>query len=254
MLIDRLQSLIAVLITLIGVLLANSASEPLLPTDWMNETHRQSNNKSLNKNSQDWLGGEETSIEEEVADHHWLSSRKSQEYLVSVGGQEDCCPSQMEMIEPNGGSNPDGLYVELFSDGADKQRFYEVSCKPGVEGKPCLFMERKLHGHSTCVQRYSYSYAIVREENARHHHGGVGVGGGGGGQYNNNGGKQTFQSLFPNDNNVWKLDYIKVRSGCACMVQSPKKKQQQKQRRKNGGGSAGGTSGGGGGKSRSPQQ
>jgi hypothetical protein len=60
------------------------------------------------------LGGEETSIEDEVADHHWLSSRKSQEYLVSVGGQEDCCPSQMEMIEPNGGSNPDGLYVELF--------------------------------------------------------------------------------------------------------------------------------------------
>jgi len=100
-------------------------------------------------------------------------------------------------------------------------------------------MERKLHGHSTCVQRYSYSYAIVREENARHHHG----------QYNNNGGKQTFQSLFPNDNNVWKLDYIKVRSGCACMVQSPKKKQ-QKQRRKNGGGGAGGTSGG---KSRSQQ-
>lgn len=60
------------------------------------------------------LGGEETSIEEEVADHHWLSSRKSQEYLIAVGGQEDCCPSQMEMIEPNGGSNPDGLYVELF--------------------------------------------------------------------------------------------------------------------------------------------
>ena len=46
--------LFQVLITLIGVLLANSASEPLLPTDWSNETHRQSNNKSLNKNSQDW--------------------------------------------------------------------------------------------------------------------------------------------------------------------------------------------------------
>lgn len=60
------------------------------------------------------LGGEETPLEEEVADHRWLSSRKSQEYLVSVGGQEDCCPSQMEMIEPSGGSNPDGLYVELF--------------------------------------------------------------------------------------------------------------------------------------------
>jgi len=133
-----------------------------------------------------------------------------------------------------------------YSDGADKQRFYEVSCKPGVEGKPCLFMERKLHGHSTCVQRYSYSYAIVREENARHHHGVSS------GQYNNNGGKQTFQSLFPNDNNVWKLDYIKVRSGCACMVQTPKKKQ-QKQRRKNGGGGGAGGSSGGGGKSRSQQ-
>lgn len=60
------------------------------------------------------LGAEEIPLQEEVAEHHWLSSRKSQEYLVSVGGQEDCCPSQMEMIEPNGGSNPDGLYVELF--------------------------------------------------------------------------------------------------------------------------------------------
>lgn len=43
-----------VLITLIGVLLANSAPEPYLSTDWSNESHRQSNNKSLNKNSQDW--------------------------------------------------------------------------------------------------------------------------------------------------------------------------------------------------------
>lgn len=60
------------------------------------------------------LGGEEPTLEEEVADHRWLSNRKSQEYLVSVGGQEDCCPSQMEMIEPSGGSNPDGLYVELY--------------------------------------------------------------------------------------------------------------------------------------------
>lgn len=136
--------------------------------------------------------------------------------------------------------------MRVRSDGADKQRFYEVSCKPGIEGRPCLFMERKLHVHSTCVQRYSYSYAIVREENARHHH--HHNSGGGGGQYNNNGGKQTFQSLFPSDN-VWKLDYIKVRSGCACMVQLPKKRQQQKQRRKNGGGGVAGGGGGGGKKS-----
>uniref|UniRef100_A0A2S2QRT6 Uncharacterized protein n=1 Tax=Sipha flava TaxID=143950 RepID=A0A2S2QRT6_9HEMI len=114
MLIDRLQSLIAVLITLIGVLLANSATDYKSSKDWLNETHRQSNNKSLNKNPQDWLSVEEMSLEEEVADHRWLSSRKSHEYLVSVGGQEDCCPSQIEMIEPNGGSNPDGLYVELY--------------------------------------------------------------------------------------------------------------------------------------------
>jgi len=60
------------------------------------------------------LGGEDTLLEEEVAAHNWLSSRKSQEYLVSIGGHEDCCPSQMEMIEPKGGSNPDNLYVELF--------------------------------------------------------------------------------------------------------------------------------------------
>lgn len=128
------------------------------------------------------------------------------------------------------------------SDGADKQRFYEVSCKPGVEGRPCLFMERKLHGHSTCVQRYSYSYAIVREENVRHHqhdhlHGGAAA------YNNNNNGKQTFQSLLLTDNK-WKLDYIKVRSGCACMVQSSKKQlKQQKQRRKTDGGGGGGSGG-----------
>ncbi|XP_050532497.1 uncharacterized protein LOC126900660 [Daktulosphaira vitifoliae] len=216
--IDRLQSLIAVLITFFGVLLANSATEPYMPVDWLNDSHRQ-NNQSLNQESQDWFGGEEPSIEEEVANHRWLSGRRSQEYLQMMGGQEDCCPSQMEMIEPKGGSNPDGLYVELFSDGADRQRFYEVSCKPGVEGKPCLFMERKLHNHSVCVQRYSYSYAIVREENGRHHHHTV-----------SGGNNKQFSSLFPSENNVWKLDYIKVRSGCTCMVQTPKKK--QKQRRK----------------------
>lgn len=59
-------------------------------------------------------GEDALQLKEEVAEHLWLSSRKSQEYLVSVGGQEDCCPSQMEMIEPSGGSNPDGLYVELY--------------------------------------------------------------------------------------------------------------------------------------------
>ncbi|VVC45993.1 Cystine-knot cytokine [Cinara cedri] len=254
MLIDRLQSLIAVLITLIGVLLANSASEPYLPADWSShESHRQSNNKSLNsKNSQDWSSVDDLlQLKQEVADHHWLSGRKSLEYLrlISNESEEDCCPSQMEMIEPSGGSNPDGLYVELFSDGADKQRFYEVSCKPGVEGKPCLFMERKLHVHSKCVQRYSYSYAIVREENARHHHGSSYANANANNNNNNGNGKQTFQSLFPNDNNVWKLDYIKVRSGCACSVQSPKKKQ-KKHPWKNGSGGGGSSTGG---KSSSPQ-
>ncbi|XP_050428583.1 uncharacterized protein LOC126838302 [Adelges cooleyi] len=220
MVIDRLQSLIAVLITVFGVLLANSATETYLPSDWANDSHRQSNNKSLN---QDWSVGEETSssssLEVDVANHRWLSSHRSQDYLLMRHGHEDCCPSQVEMIEPNGGSNPQGLYVELYSDGTDKQRFYEVSCKEGVEGKPCLFMERKLHNHSVCEQRYSYSYAIVREGNGRHHH-----------NTSNGGVNKQFPSLFPNDNNVWKLDYIQVRSGCACKVQTPIKK--QKQRRK----------------------
>lgn len=247
------ESSIAALAVLIsGVLLA----DPLAPkhTDRMNEmldVQQSVNNGGPSENPEDWPeGGEELSLEKEVvADNRGPpGGHRNREHPAVGGGHEDCCPSQMEMIEPNGGRNPDGLYVELYGDGADKQRFYEVSCKPGVEGKPCSFLERRLRRSSTCVQRYSYSYAIVHGGNSvarrrRHGHGTSS------GQYsaNNNGtgGRLTFLSLFPGDN-VWKLDYIKVRSGCTCTVQ-PRNKTQQKHRRKKGIGGAGSGTGGGGG-------
>lgn len=61
-----------------------------------------------------------------MADHRWLSSRKSHEYLVSIGGREDCCPSAMEMIEPRGGSNPEGLYVELYRYSSNELLFRDL--------------------------------------------------------------------------------------------------------------------------------
>lgn len=252
------RSSIAVLIVLIGgVLPADPESEHDLTTDRITEAHDRSVNSSLAEYSEDWSeGGEELSPETvtvAVADNRRpAGGHKGRGHPVSPGGgggHEDCCPSMMEMIEPDGGRNPEGLYVELYGDGADRQRFYEVSCAPGVEGKPCSFLERRLRRGSSCVQRYSYSYAIVHGENAvrkrRHDHGGGGTG------QHNTGNKPSFTSLFPGDN-VWKLDYIKVRSGCACTVQSSRNKTQQKNKHKKFVGGAGsGADGGGGGRKRS---
>lgn len=74
----------------------------------------------------------------------------------------DCCPTDEEMTEPEGGRNREGMFVELYRDGENVQRFYEYSCKPGVENKPCRFADYRIKAQSRCVQKYSYSYAIVQ--------------------------------------------------------------------------------------------
>lgn len=62
-----------------------------------------------------------------------------------------------------GGVSRDGRILELFSANAT-QKFYQVSCMKGIRGKRCLFIDQKWR--SRCVQRYSYTYAIVREFDA----------------------------------------------------------------------------------------
>lgn len=116
----------------------------------------------------------------------------------------DCCPSVLEMVEPEGGKNQDDEYVELYRDGNNRQRFYELSCHQDILNKPCRFMDRKLHNSSKCIQKYSYTYAIVKDPGRplQHTHQ-----------------RPSFPS-FPSGpgETRWTLDYIKVRSGCSCVV------------------------------------
>lgn len=143
----------------------------------------------------------------------WLSPRENQMLLkeeFKSSGEAECCPSVLEMVEPEGGKNQEDQYVELYRDGSNRQRFYELSCHKDWRDKPCRFMDRKLHSRSKCVQKYSYTYALVKDP-GRHHH-----------QRPN-----SFPS-FPASGGGWKLDYIRVRSGCSCVVLPSKKKKRDK--------------------------
>ncbi|XP_012539839.1 uncharacterized protein LOC105838666 [Monomorium pharaonis] len=152
-----------------------------------------------------------------------MTYREMQMILRQEGGEDglpvDCCPTIEEMVQPVGGRNREDMYVELYRDGENVQRFFEYSCRPDVLGKPCRFVDRKFSNQSRCVQKFSYTYAIIQnsgskigmEEHRRHHH--------------------REHHHFPafSSNTVsgsgWTLDYISVRSGCSCEIMpKPKKK------------------------------
>ncbi|XP_072938152.1 uncharacterized protein [Epargyreus clarus] len=155
---------------------------------------------------------------------HW---REMQSILRREGSHRDvveCCPSVLEMVAKKGGRTPTGLYVELYEDGENKQRLYELSCAPDVVDKPCRFVDARLYNQSRCVQKYSYSYALVRyssgtEMPQRHRpEGHFSVPGSGG----------------------WSMDYVIVRAGCECQITPPKRKtahrkrlERHRQRKKN---------------------
>jgi hypothetical protein len=94
-----------------------------------------------------------------------------QKLIRQEGGEEglpvDCCPTIEEMVEPRGGRNRDNMYVELYRDGENAQRFFEYSCRPEVLDKPCRFIDRKLQAQSRCVQKFSYTYAIVQNPGSK---------------------------------------------------------------------------------------
>jgi len=100
----------------------------------------------------------------------------------------ECCPTVVEMVQPNGGTNMEGHVVELYRHGDLDQRIYEHSCRPDVLNQPCRFIEKFLRPVSRCVQQFSYTYAIVTDH--------------------------------PSGND-WRLDYIRIRSGCSCEIQPP---------------------------------
>ncbi|KAK3927993.1 Ras-related protein Rab-7b [Frankliniella fusca] len=163
-----------------------------------------------------------------------------QELLRREGGEEgrgvDCCPTVEEVVQPKGGRNMDGLYVELYSGAGPNspynhsQRFYEFSCREDVLNKPCRFVERKLRNQSRCEQKYSYQYAIVRADDYEAH-GGGGLGPGPG--------LAAGGALFSNGTTGWKLDYISLRSGCSCVV-TPRRAASKRGKRLGGGGGGGG--------------
>lgn len=149
-----------------------------------------------------------------------FSPRRMQELVRLEGGAEgrsvDCCPAVMEVIQPSNGINQEGLLVDLYvgnNPDNETQRFYEFSCRRDVLRQPCRFVASKLRNQSRCEQKYGYQYAIVRHQASPHsahatHH---------------------TNSLFPNGTSGWKLDYIRLRSGCSCVVE-PKKDARKKER------------------------
>lgn len=100
----------------------------------------------------------------------------------------ECCPTVVEMVQPSGGTNMEGHVVELYRHGDLDQRIYEHSCRPDVLNQPCRFVEKLLRPLSRCVQQFSFTYAVVTDHPA---------------------------------GNEWRLDYIRIRNGCACEIQPP---------------------------------
>lgn len=153
------------------------------------------------------------------------------------------------MVEPNGGTNLNGTYVQLYQDGDVKQRFYELSCQREIQDRPCRFMDRKIHNMSRCVQKYSYSYALVREQStgSPFNQGGSGSGSGDPSSMISNNPRhhhhreQHAFSLPPPSSggnggpsgSGWMLDYIRVRSGCSCEVTPKTKKKRNHKLQKN---------------------
>nr|CAI5870281.1 unnamed protein product [Callosobruchus analis] len=130
----------------------------------------------------------------------------------------DCCPTVMEMVEPHGGKNQDGIFVELYRDQNYKQRFYELSCHKDVINKPCRFINKKLHAQSRCVQKHSYTYALVKDTPSH---------------------RDKNFPMFPAQPSdgrgplagiTYTLDYISVRSGCSCVVLNGGKKKRNKKK------------------------
>ncbi|XP_066591179.1 uncharacterized protein [Prorops nasuta] len=127
-----------------------------------------------------------------------MNYREMQMLLREEAGENglgvDCCPSIQEMVEPLGGRNREDI--------------------PDVLDKPCRFVDRKFSNQSRCVQKFSYSYAIIENlerERYRHHHS-----------------KESRFPPFQGDTaggKTWALDYVRVRSGCSCEITpKPKKK------------------------------
>lgn len=148
---------------------------------------------------------------------HWKEMQTILRHESTKRDVVECCPSVLEMVVKKGGRTPSGLYVELYENGDNNQQFYELSCAPGVVDKPCRFVDPRLYNQSRCVQKYSYSYALVRcsdssgmPQNPHRNDGNFPVPGSGG----------------------CSMDYVMVRAGCECQITPPKYKNHRRHKLK----------------------
>ncbi|OQR75463.1 hypothetical protein BIW11_08402 [Tropilaelaps mercedesae] len=118
---------------------------------------------------------------------------------VEVLENRDCCPAVTELIHPLAGVSRSGLILEIYRGENKTQKFYQTSCRRDVKDKPCRFVRSKYELSSRCTQEYSYTYAIVRDLKS---------------------------------NGQWRMDHIRVRSGCACKVTKVTRQRSQEVRKK----------------------
>lgn len=108
-------------------------------------------------------------------------------YKTSQALSGECCPSVTRPIAPLGGISKDGRLLQLFRDTHTIQKFYETECAPQVRDRPCAFIDEN-KWVSSCTQKYTYTYAIVKD----------------------------FNVTEP-----YRIDYMMIKSGCSCTVMEP---------------------------------
>ncbi|GBP42260.1 hypothetical protein EVAR_29859_1 [Eumeta japonica] len=148
---------------------------------------------------------------------HWREMqtvlRRESANTANSTGVVECCPSVLEMVKPRGGRTPSSLYVELYEDGENRQHLYELSCADGVANRPCRFIDARLYNRSRCVQKYSYSYALVRNlatTEMPHRH------------------RREGHFSMPGSGS-WSMDYVQVRAGCECQI-TPERRNNHRKR------------------------
>ena len=77
-----------------------------------------------------------------------------------------------------------GKVVTVNNDDQSPQIFYEVRCAEHVENQTCNFVEKNKKKYSVCVQRYTYTYALVKD--------------------------------IDSVKDDWRLDHIPIKNGCTC--------------------------------------
>lgn len=108
----------------------------------------------------------------------------------------ECCPSITRPTAPLGAISKDGRLLQLFRDANTVQKFYETECAPNVRDRACAFIDDS-QWVSACRQKYTYTYAIVKD----------------------------FNVTEP-----YRIDYMRIKSGCTCSISGPAKSLDQELR------------------------